>query len=104
MSYGTAFLIKGGLITNSHVLQASEFNVIGFRFDDMKPNDFIRIFRDDCLAALEYESPYEEQTSHISSWMNRSSKGDMSLNSPIHMTNVLEKRSLSLVIHSSCLS
>ena len=54
---GTAFLVPGGLVTNSHVIRAAEADVIGFRFSQMGNSDLIRLARNDLFKAVAYESP-----------------------------------------------
>lgn len=54
---GTAFLVPGGLVTNSHVIRAAEADVIGFRFSQMGNSDLIRLARNDLFKAVTYESP-----------------------------------------------
>lgn len=54
---GTAFLVSGGLVTNSHVLRGVSFDICTLRFDDMDASVAIRLARDDCLKAIAQESP-----------------------------------------------
>lgn len=54
---GSAFLVPGGLVTNSHVLRDADFDVAVFRFEDMDYNNGVRLARDTCLAATVHESP-----------------------------------------------
>lgn len=54
---GSAFRVPGGLVTNSHVLRGSDFEVGIIQFEDMAEDEVIRLSRDDILAAIEHESP-----------------------------------------------
>ncbi len=54
---GTAFLVRGGLVTNSHVIRAAEADAIGFRFSKMDNGELIRLAWDDLSKAVAYESP-----------------------------------------------
>ena len=60
LTAGSAFLVSGGLITNSHVLRAAEFDVAVIRFEDMDYAAGIRLARDTCMAAVSQESPRDE--------------------------------------------
>jgi V8-like Glu-specific endopeptidase len=60
LTAGSAFLIPGGLVTNSHVLRDATFDVAIIRFDNMNPADGIRLARDTCFSAIAYESPRDE--------------------------------------------
>lgn len=53
---GTAFLVQGGVVTNSHVIRAAGADVIGLRFSGMDDGQLIRIAHADLLAAVRYES------------------------------------------------
>jgi len=58
---GSGFLIKGGIVTNSHVIRKASFDTIAIRFDDTNPEDqesYIRIVIDDVVKA---ESSEEEK-------------------------------------------
>ncbi len=57
---GTAFLVPGGLVTNSHVLRDYDFDVAHFRFDDMSTDQGIRLSKETCLNSIRHESPREE--------------------------------------------
>lgn len=57
---GTAFLVPGGIVTNSHVLRDYGFEVARFRFDDMSNDQGIRLSRETCLNSIKHESPREE--------------------------------------------
>lgn len=60
LTAGTAFLVDGGLVTNSHVLGSAEFDVAVIRFDGMAYEAGIRLERAGCIAAVGHESPAEE--------------------------------------------
>ena len=60
LTAGSAFLVAGGLITNSHVLRDTQFEVAVIRFEDMDYATGIRLARDTCLAAVGHESPRDE--------------------------------------------
>ncbi len=57
---GSAFLVAGGLVTNSHVLRDVAFDVAVIRFERTAYEDGIRLARDTCLAAVALESPPDE--------------------------------------------
>lgn len=57
---GTAFLVPGGLVTNSHVLRDNDFDVALFRFEEMSEDQGIRLSRETCLNSIKHESPREE--------------------------------------------
>lgn len=57
---GTAFLVPGGLVTNSHVLRDFDYDVAHFRFDDMSGDQGIRLSKETCLNSINHESPSEE--------------------------------------------
>lgn len=60
LTAGTAFIVEGGLVTNSHVLREIDFDVAVIRFDDIEYANGIRLARETCIAAIEHESPREE--------------------------------------------
>lgn len=60
LTAGSAFLVPGGLITNSHVLRDTAFDVAVIRFENMDYAAGIRLGRDTCVAAVAYESPRDE--------------------------------------------
>jgi V8-like Glu-specific endopeptidase len=60
VSGGTAFLVPGGLVTNSHVIRGTGFDVCVLRFDDMGLDAGIRLAKDDCLDTVAHESPSDE--------------------------------------------
>src|SRR5450756_983965 len=60
LAAGTAFLVPGGLLTNSHVLREVDFDVAVLRFEDMAYDAGIRLTRDACLQAVAYDSPSNE--------------------------------------------
>jgi V8-like Glu-specific endopeptidase len=60
LTAGTAFLVSGGLVTNSHVLRDADFDVGVIRFEDMVYANGIRLMRDTLLAAVAHESPRDE--------------------------------------------
>jgi hypothetical protein len=60
LSAGSAFLVHGGIVTNSHVLRDAEFEVAIIRFEEMDYANGIRLARDTCLNAIAYESPADE--------------------------------------------
>ncbi|MEW6359946.1 MAG: serine protease [Planctomycetota bacterium] len=58
---GSAFLVDGGIITNSHNLRKVPYDALAIRFADTDaadPANYIRIVPDDCILA---ESPEEEK-------------------------------------------
>jgi len=60
---GSGFLVSGGIITNSHVIRATDFDAIAIRFDESDPadqNSYIRVIVNDVIAAesLENERDY----------------------------------------------
>lgn len=60
---GSGFLIEGGIITNSHVIRAANFDAIAIRFDEDDPADqqkYIRVVINDVIAAesIENEKDY----------------------------------------------
>lgn len=57
---GSAFLVPGGLITNSHVLRDVDFEVAVIRFENMDYESGIRLARDTCMAAVAHESLRDE--------------------------------------------
>ena len=57
VSGGTAFLVPGGLVTNSHVIRGTGFDVCVLRFDDMGLDAGIRLAKDYCLETVAHESP-----------------------------------------------
>ncbi len=60
---GSAFLVDGGFITNSHVLRPeSRVDAFAIRFADTDPNEstsYIRLLPDDCQKRTSVESPVE---------------------------------------------
>lgn len=60
MTAGTAFLVEGGLITNSHVLRGAEFDVAVIRFDEMADDAGIRLDRLARIASIGHESPSDQ--------------------------------------------
>ncbi len=60
LTAGTAFLVAGGLLTNSHVLCEVSFDVAVLRFEDMESEAGIRLARDVCLRAVAYQSSANE--------------------------------------------
>lgn len=60
LTAGTAFLVNGGLVTNSHVLRDVDFDIAVFRFEDMAYGAGIRLDRAACIAAIGHESPANE--------------------------------------------
>jgi S1-C subfamily serine protease len=60
LTAGTSFLVRGGLVTNSHVIRDVEFDVAVIRFEDMDRAAGIRLSREACEAAVAYESPRAE--------------------------------------------
>jgi S1-C subfamily serine protease len=60
LTAGTAFLVPGGLMTNSHVLRDVGFDVAVLRFEEMDYGAGIRLARDICLQAVAYDSPSNE--------------------------------------------
>lgn len=57
---GSAFLISGGLVTNSHVIRDADFEVAAVLFEGMGYEDAIRLTREACVAAVGYESLRDE--------------------------------------------
>lgn len=56
---GSAFLVKGGLVTNNHNLRSASFDALAIRFPDTDPEDptnYIRIIPDDCVAIESQEN------------------------------------------------
>jgi Trypsin-like peptidase domain len=60
LTAGSAFLVAGGLVTNSHVFRDIDFDVAVLRFDDIDYANGVRLTREVCIAAIEYESPLDE--------------------------------------------
>lgn len=51
---GSGFLVSGGIITNSHVIRATDFDAIAIRFDESDPGDqnsYLRVIINDVIAA-----------------------------------------------------
>ena len=56
---GSGFLVNNGIVTNSHVIRAVNFDAIAIRFDGSNPNDqenYIRVVIDDVVAAESHEN------------------------------------------------
>lgn len=61
---GSAFLVSGGLVTNSHVLRTEEYDAVCIRFADNDPEDpsqFIRLLPDTVFQAIAAESPESDR-------------------------------------------
>jgi len=61
---GTAFLVKGGIVTNSHILRSIPFDTFVIRFGNGKNNDFeneIRLSSENCMDAIVAESSENEK-------------------------------------------
>jgi len=57
---GSAFLVRGGLVTNSHVIRPGEIDAILIRMADTDPQDpeiYIRLLPEACYQAVTHESP-----------------------------------------------
>jgi len=57
---GSAFLVDGGIVTNSHNLRSIPFDTIVIRFENDKNNDSgneIRLSSQNCIDAIVAESP-----------------------------------------------
>lgn len=56
---GSGFLVNNGIVTNSHVIRAANFDAIAIRFDESNPNDqenYIRVVINDVVAAESHEN------------------------------------------------
>ena len=56
---GSGFLVNNGIVTNSHVIRAANFDAIAIRFDESNPNDqgsYIRVVINDVVAAESQEN------------------------------------------------
>jgi len=69
---GTAFLVQGGLVTNSHVIRkAGDYDAVAIRFDDNHPEDttqYIRLAKasfDDAVVAESSESDADYAYVHL---------------------------------------
>lgn len=58
---GTAFLVDGGLVTNSHVIRSQQFDAIAIRFEDMPIDGGIRLSAQHCFNAMACESTEDER-------------------------------------------
>jgi len=62
--YGSAFLVEGGLVTNSHNIRSQDFNSIAIRFADSNPSDkrsYIPLSRKECEKIIAKESIESER-------------------------------------------
>lgn len=61
---GSAFLVHGGLVTNSHVIRPARIDAICIRFEDTDPDDassYIRLLPETCYKAIAAESPENDK-------------------------------------------
>ena len=64
ISSGSAFLVNGGLVTNSHNIRSFTFDTIVIRFEDTEPSGEIRLLYDDCLEMIAAES-FENEKDYV---------------------------------------
>ena len=61
---GSAFLVNGGIVTNSHNLRSIPFDTFVIRFENDKNNDSgdeIRLLSKNCMDSIVVESPEDEK-------------------------------------------
>ena len=64
MGSGSAFLVHGGLVTNSHVIRPARIDATCIRFEDTDPDDagsYIRLLPETCHKAIAAESPENDK-------------------------------------------
>jgi len=64
ISSGSAFLVEGGLVTNSHNIRSRNFDTIAIRFADSNPSDkrsYIYLSREECDKIIAKESIESER-------------------------------------------
>lgn len=64
IGFGSAFLVDGGLVTNSHVIRSPNLDAIVLRFADTDPGDpasYIRLLPETCFSFIAAESPTSEK-------------------------------------------
>jgi V8-like Glu-specific endopeptidase len=59
LTAGTAFLVPGGIVTNSHVIRTPGAEVLCLRFSKMKEGELIRISLENVIKNIRYESDQE---------------------------------------------
>ncbi len=65
--FGSAFLVKGGIVTNSHVIRERDFDAINFRFADTDPDNpenYIRFLKEDIINFVASES-YKDEKDYV---------------------------------------